>query len=113
MPGRTDATATGVDGVLYGDASWVSTTPVTARTPVDALNAKSCSTRACGSHSHRFPAPVSGEIPTCARDEGSRGLKIGLSIPTMTLRVFQLRLMEPVRRRKVELKLTPPVKKSM
>ena len=72
---------------------------------------KSCSKRTCGSQSQRLPAPVSGEMPTCASELGSRGLKIGFSRPAMMLRVFQSISMEAVRMRIAE--LVAPAKKSM
>ena len=45
-----------------------------------------------GHPSQRLPAPVRGEMPTCASDVGSRGLKMGLSIPTISLVVFPIEI---------------------
>ena len=92
---RAGETAAGDTGQPRGSAPRRSARAARCRAP----KRKSCSTRTCGSHSHRLPAPVSGETPTCASELGSRGLKIGFSSPTMMLRVFQSISIEPVRSR--------------
>ncbi len=70
--------------------------------------------RTWGCHSQRFPAPVSGDTPTCANDVGSRGAMIGFSCPTVIVVFPQLRSSLATRRRiRLLLGTGEPAKKSM